>query len=154
MGPLASPFEIDMILNLSGHRPVGANTSEPSVVPIEAGAIEATIGRIAPRVVFEVPNMLSGEGVLAIDLEFRSMNDFSPNAIAMKIAPLAKLMEARAELESLMSYSKEQDATLDLLDKILKNPVLLKTLASGPEGGPSVTPTPTAAKPRQGPSSK
>ena len=35
---------------------------------------------IKPRVAFQVPNTLTGEGNLSVDMEFKSMEDFSPGA--------------------------------------------------------------------------
>ena len=51
---------------------------------------------IKPRVAFQVPNTLTGEGNLSVDITFESMDDFSPAAVARKVEPSNKLLEARA----------------------------------------------------------
>ena len=51
-----------------------------------------------PRVAFQVPNTLTGEGNLAVDITFESMDDFSPAAVARKVDALNKLLEARTQL--------------------------------------------------------
>jgi len=59
---------------------------------------------IGPRVAFAVPNTLTGEGNVAVDMTFRDMNDFSPAAVASKVDGLKQIMEARQQLANLLSY--------------------------------------------------
>ncbi len=91
---------------------------------------------IAPRAAFVVDNTLSGDGKMAVDLTFKSLDDFSPGAIAKNVPALAKLLEARQELNDLMVYMDGKDGAQGLLDKLLKDPDLLKSLAAakGAEG--------------------
>jgi type VI secretion system protein ImpB len=56
-----------------------------------------------PRVQFTVPNTLTGEGNMAVEMTFESMDDFSPAAIAQKVEPLRKLLEARQQLPTCSS---------------------------------------------------
>jgi type VI secretion system protein ImpB len=96
---------------------------------------EARMEAIAPRATFVVENTLTGEGKVGIDLTFKSMDDFSPGAIAKNVPQLAKLLEARQELNDLMIYMDGKDGAQNLLDKVLKDPDLLKSLASAKSGG-------------------
>ena len=57
-----------------------------------------------PRVAFQVPNTLTGEGNLSVDMTFESMEDFSPAAVARKVEALGKLLEARQQLANLITY--------------------------------------------------
>jgi len=57
-----------------------------------------------PRVSFQVPNTLTGEGNLNVELTFESMDDFSPAAVAGKVDALNKLLEARKQLANLITY--------------------------------------------------
>ncbi len=43
---------------------------------------------IAPRVAFAVPNTLTGEGQLMVDITLENMDDFSPAQIARKVDAL------------------------------------------------------------------
>ena len=55
---------------------------------------------LKPRAAFQVPNTLTGEGNINVELTFESMDDFSPAAVARKVDALNKLLEAqRAALE-------------------------------------------------------
>lgn len=99
-----------------------------------------------PRAAFVVPNTLTGEGNLAVDISFESMDDFSPAAVARKVDALNKLLEARTELHNLLSYMDGKTGAEDLIAKTLKDPALLKTLAAAPK--------PTGAAPATGESDK
>ena len=80
-------------------------------------------------------NTLSDEGgKLGVDLTFKNMNDFSPGEVAKKVPALAKLLEARQELNDLLSYMDGKDGAQELLDKVLKDPALLSALSSAKQG--------------------
>jgi type VI secretion system protein ImpB len=85
---------------------------------------------VAPRAAMQVDNTLTGDGKLSVDLTFESMDDFSPGAVAKKVPALAKLLEARQQLNDLMLYMDGKDGAQELLDRVLKDPELMKTLAS------------------------
>jgi type VI secretion system protein ImpB len=85
-----------------------------------------------------VPNTLTGEGNLQVDLTFESMDDFSPAAIARKVEPLRKLLETRTQLSNLMTYMDGKSGAEELVGRMLKDPSLLATLGS--------TPNPAAAR--------
>jgi type VI secretion system protein ImpB len=89
-----------------------------------------------PRVAFQVPNTLTGQGNLAVDLTFESMDDFSPAAIARKVGALNTLLEARTQLSNLLSYMDGKSGAEDLIQKALKDPALLQALASAPKAKP------------------
>jgi len=96
-----------------------------------------------PRAAFSVPNTLTGEGELKVDITFENMDDFSPAAVARKVDALNKLLEARNQLSNLVTYMDGKGGAEELLAKVLDNPELLKTLAASrkPEEG---TGTPAA----------
>lgn len=86
-----------------------------------------------PRVAFNVPNTLTGEGNLPVELTFESMDDFSPAAIARKVEPLRLLLEARTQLDALKTYMDGKADAEKLVAQILQNPDLLKALAAAPK---------------------
>lgn len=83
-----------------------------------------------PRVAFTVPNTLTGEGNLAVDLTFENMDDFSPAAIAAKVEGLNKLLEARQQLSNLVTYMDGKGGAEELIAKVLNDPSLLASLSS------------------------
>ena len=88
---------------------------------------------IKPRVAFQVPNTLNGEGMLSIDLTFDSMDDFTPGNIARKVEPLGALLEARTQLANLLTYMDGKTGAEELINQVLQNPALLNTLAVAPK---------------------
>jgi type VI secretion system protein ImpB len=85
-----------------------------------------------PRVAFQVPNTLTGEGNLNVEMTFESMDDFSPAAVARKVDALNKLLQARTELANLLTYMDGKDKAEELVGKLLNNPELMKSLTAVP----------------------
>jgi type VI secretion system protein ImpB len=77
-----------------------------------------------------VPNTLTGEGNLSVELTFESMDDFSPAAVARKVGALGKLLEARQQLSNLITYMDGKSGAEDLMGKVLQDPALLQALAA------------------------
>ena len=92
---------------------------------------------LKPRIAFMVPNTLTGEGNLAVDITFESMDDFSPAAIARKVDALSKLLEARTQLSNLMTYMDGKSGAEQLISKVLQDPALLRSLAAEPKPQPA-----------------
>ncbi len=84
-----------------------------------------------------VDNTLTGEGKLNVDLTFDSMDDFLPDAVARKVEPLNKLLEARTQLSNLLTYMDGKNGAEELIAKILQDPTLLKSLSQLPKNDES-----------------
>ena len=130
------PFVMGVMSDLSGKSEV----EQPAVadrkfLEIDVDNFDSRMKSMKPRVAFSVPNTLTGEGNVAVDLTFESMDDFSPAAIAAKVEPLKKLLEARTQLSNLMTYMDGKSGAEDLIAKVMQDPTLLKTLAA--EAAPS-----------------
>jgi type VI secretion system protein ImpB len=128
------PFVMGVMADLSG------NPSEPlapvadrKYLEIDVDNFDDRLKSMKPRVAFQVPNTLTGEGNVAVDLTFESMDDFTPAAIARKIEPLRKLLEARTQLSNLATYMDGKTGAEELIAKVLKDPALLQSLASAPK---------------------
>ena len=127
------PFVMGVMSDLSGKSEV----EQPAVadrkfLEIDVDNFNDRMKSIAPRAAFAVPNTLTGEGNLAVDITFESMDDFSPAAIAAKVEPLKELLEARTQLSNLMTYMDGKTGAETLISKIIQDPSLLKTLAAQP----------------------
>jgi type VI secretion system protein ImpB len=86
-----------------------------------------------PRVAIQVPDTLTNQGNLNVELTFESMEDFSPAAIARKVPALAKLLEARQQLSNLVTYMDGKTGAEELIARLLSDPALLKSLAATPK---------------------
>jgi type VI secretion system protein ImpB len=68
-----------------------------------------------------------------VDITFESMDDFSPAAVARKVGALSKLLEARGQLQNLLTYMDGKTGAEELISKLLNDPALLQSLASAPK---------------------
>tara|TARA_B100000767_G_scaffold64089_1_gene60265 strand:- start:33650 stop:34168 length:519 start_codon:yes stop_codon:yes gene_type:complete len=125
------PFVMGVMSDLAGKseepQPVVADRK---FLEIDVDNFDERLKSMKPRAAFSVPNSLTGEGNMAVDITFESMDDFSPAAIAAKVAPLKELLEARTQLSNLMTYMDGKTGAEELIAKVIQDPALLKTLAA------------------------
>jgi type VI secretion system protein ImpB len=128
------PFVMGVMSDLSGNpkEPL-APVADRKFVEISVDNFDDRLKAIKPRVACQVPNTLTGEGNLSLDLSFESMDDFSPAAIARKVEPLAQLLQVRQQLSNLITYMDGRTGAEDLIAKALQDPALLQALASAPK---------------------
>jgi len=127
------PFVMGVMSDLSGKSEVEPPAvADRKFLEIDVDNFDDRMKSMAPRVAFTVPNTLTGEGNLAVDITFESMDDFSPAAIAAKVEPLKELLDARTQLSNLMTYMDGKTGAESLISKIIQDPSLLKTLAAQP----------------------
>ena len=124
------PFVMGVMSDLSG-KPAEPlpKIEDRKMMEIDADNFDDRLKSVKPRVAFTVPNSLTGEGNLSIDMTFESMEDFSPAAVTSKVDSLKKLMEARQQLCNLLSYMDGKAGAEELIAKILEDPALLKALS-------------------------
>lgn len=124
------PFVMGVMSDLSGDakQPLPP-VDERKFLAVDADNFDERMKSMQPRVAISVPNTLTGEGSLSVDLTFESMEDFTPAAVARKVDALGKLLEARSQLANLITYMDGKAGAEELLGKILNDPALLKSLA-------------------------
>lgn len=128
------PFVMGVLADLSGksEKP-HLDASERDFLNIDADNFDERMRAIGPRVTYSVPNTLTGEGRVMVDVTFESMDDFSPAAVATKVGALKELLEARTQLANLQTYMDGKSGAEDLVRSLLKDSTLLKSLASAPK---------------------
>lgn len=128
------PFVMGVMADLSGksEEPLAA-VADRKFLEIDVDNFDDRMKSMKPRAAFTVPNTLTGEGNMAVDITFESMDDFSPAAIASKVEPLKKLLDARTQLSNLMTYMDGKTGAEDLMAKIIQDPALLKALSAAPK---------------------
>jgi type VI secretion system protein ImpB len=125
------PFVMGIMSDLSGKSQVEKkSTDKREFLEFDIDNFDQRMEAIAPRAAFLVDNTLTGEGKLGVDLTFKNMESFSPGQIAKNIPELAQLLEARDQLNDLLSYMDGKEGAQDLLDKVLKDPALMKALSA------------------------
>jgi len=125
------PFVMGVISDLSGKpaEPLEA-VGDRDFLEIDVDNFDDRLKSMKPRVAFRVPNVLTDEDNLSVDITFESMDDFTPGAIAKKVEGLDKLLEARTQLSNLLTYMDGKGGAEELIAKTLSDPALLKSLAS------------------------
>jgi type VI secretion system protein ImpB len=125
------PFVMGVMSDLSG-KPAEAlpPVAERKFLEIDVDNFDSRMKAMKPRVAFQVPNTLTGEGNLSVDITFESMDDFSPAAVAAKVDGLKQLLEARQQLANLVTYMDGKTGAEELLSKVIKDEALLKSLAA------------------------
>ncbi|MBK9136400.1 MAG: type VI secretion system contractile sheath small subunit [Betaproteobacteria bacterium] len=125
------PFVMGVMSDLSGK----SNEPPPPVadrkfLEFDVDNFDARMKAMKPRVAFQVPNKLTGEGNIAVDLTFESMEDFSPAAVAAKVDGLKQLLEARQQLANLVTYMDGKTGAEELIARLVKDEALMKALAA------------------------
>ena len=128
------PFVQGVLADLSG-KPAEAlpPVADRKFLEIDVDNFDDRLKSMKPRVAFQVPNTLTGEGNLNVDITFESMDDFSPAAVARKVDSLNKLLQAREQLSNLVTYMDGKSGAEELISKVLSDPALLQSLASAPK---------------------
>ena len=125
------PFVMGVLSDLSG-RPAEplAPVADRKFLEIDVDSFDSRMKAMAPRVAFQVPNTLTGEGNLNVELTFESMDDFSPAAVARKVDALNKLLQAREQLANLITYMDGKTGAEALVSRLLQDPALMQSLAA------------------------
>jgi type VI secretion system protein ImpB len=127
------PFVMGVMSDLAGKSEVPQPAiADRKFLEIDVDNFDERMKSMKPRAAFSVPNTLTGEGNIAVDLTFESMDDFSPAAIAAKVEPLKQLLDARTQLANLMTYMDGKTGAEELIAKVMQDPALLKSLTEQP----------------------
>jgi type VI secretion system protein ImpB len=128
------PFVMGVMANLSGNpaEPL-PDVADRKFLDIDIDNFDQRLKAMKPRVAFQVPNTLTSDGNLMVDITFESMDDFSPAAVAKKVDALSKLLEARQQLASLVTYMDGKSGAEQLIRQLLQDPTVLKAIAAAPK---------------------
>lgn len=129
------PFVMGVLSDLSGKqdpdKPLPP-VAERKFLEIDVDNFDDRMKAMKPRAGFQVPNTLTGEGNINVDITFESMDDFSPAAVARKVDALNKLLQARTQLSNLVTYMDGKTGAEELIAKAIGDPALLEALVSAP----------------------
>jgi len=131
MRKIELPFVVGVLADLSGQpanplRPL----KERKAVFIDRDNFGDVMARATPRVATKVQNRLTDEDTkLAVELNFKTLDDFDPGQIAEQVPALKKLLEMRLELTQLLSKMEGNDKLDTLLAEVLSNTEKARELA-------------------------
>jgi type VI secretion system protein ImpB len=126
------PFVVGVLADLSAQsKDPLAKTKERKFVEIDRDNFNEVLQGMKPRLTFKVPNRLADDGSqLGIELEFKNMDDFGPEAVAQQVEPIRKLVEARQRLNELAVKLNSSDKLEELLQGVIRNTDALKELSA------------------------
>jgi type VI secretion system protein ImpB len=145
------PFVVGVLADLSGQpkeslRPL----KERKFVNIDRDNFNEVLEKSAPRLAMKVQNRLTDEDTkLAVELNFKHIDDFEPARVAEQIGPLKDLLEMRQRLVQLMSKMEGNDKLEQLLGDVLTNTEKAMQLAKE-MGIEAASPSSEAPKPEEG----
>ena len=125
------PFVVGVMADLSGQRknplPV---MKERKFVPIDRDNFNEVLAKAEPRLAMKVQNRLTDEDTkLAVELNFKHLDDFEPARVAEQVAPLKELLDMRLRLTQLLSKMEGNDKLEQLLGEVLSNTEKAMSLA-------------------------
>ncbi len=125
------PFVMGVMADLSGN----AGKAQPPVadrkfLEYSAENLDDRMKAMQPKVKMQVPNKLTGDGNLNVELTFEKLDDFGPSAVARQVPALRQLLEARMQLANLITYMDGKTGAEELIARILNDPALLKSITA------------------------
>jgi type VI secretion system protein ImpB len=123
MQKIELPFVVGVLADLSG-KPKQAlkPLKERKVVSIDRDNFNDVLAKQAPRLALKVDNRLQeNDTKLAVELNFKHIDDFEPARVAEQVGPLKELLDMRNRLTQLMSKMEGNDKLEELLGDVLAN---------------------------------
>ena len=117
------PFVMGVVGDFGGNPEVEQKRlKERSFVGIDRDNFDEVMKGVKPRTTYQVPNMLNDDGGrFGVDLTFKSLEDFRPEAVVAQVEPLRKLLEARTKLSDLRNKLAGNDKLEDILNDVLNS---------------------------------
>ncbi len=128
------PFVVGVLGEFSGQ----ADADKPlpklkdrKFVNVDLDNFDDVMSGMSPKSSYRVKNKLSADGgEFAVNLEFKSMEDFRPESVVQQVEPLRKLLEARTRLSDLRNKLAGNEKLDDILSDILSNTEKLAQLSA------------------------
>jgi len=124
------PFVVGVLADLSG-KPDDPlpKVKDRKFVEIDRDNFKNVLAAMKPRVAFKVDNKLSGDdSKIAVELRFKSLDDFHPEQVVQQVEPLRKLVEARHRLSDLLNKLDGNDKLDELLQNVIASTDSLQKL--------------------------
>jgi type VI secretion system protein ImpB len=130
------PFVVGVVGDFGGNSEVEKKRlKDRKFVSIDSDNFDEVLGGVAPVARFQVPNQLKDDDTsLNVELRFKALDDFRPEAVVRQVEPLAKLLEVRTKLADLRNKLAGNDKLEDILSEVLNNTGKLASLKSNKGG--------------------
>jgi type VI secretion system protein ImpB len=129
------PFVVGVLGDLSGKpdEPLPP-PKDRKFVEIDRDNFDKVLEGMKPRLAFRVDNKLTGDDTkMAVELRFKSLDDFHPERVVQQIDPLRQMINVRQRLSDLLNRLDGNDRLDELLQKVITSTESLEQL--GKEAG-------------------
>ncbi|MCB2147271.1 MAG: type VI secretion system contractile sheath small subunit [Deltaproteobacteria bacterium] len=129
------PFVVGVLADLSGKpdEPL-PKVKDRKFVEIDRDNFNQVLSGMKPRLAYRVDNKLTDDdSKIAVELRFKSLDDFHPERVAEQVTPVRKLVEARKRLSDLLAKLDGNDKLDELLQDVLASTDSIQKL--GKEAG-------------------
>lgn len=125
------PFVVGVMGDFSGHPTEALKPlKERKFINIDRDNFNEVMARQNPGLGYRVENTLLDDGSeMAVQLQFRSMDDFEPARIVEQVPALKQLKDARDKLRDLLSKSDRSDKLEQILEEALQDSEKMQQLA-------------------------
>jgi len=108
-----------------------ARLKDRKFVNVDLDNFDEVLSGMAPRASYRVKNKLSADGgEFGVNLDFKKLEDFRPEAVVEQVEPLRKLLEARTKLSDLRNKLAGNGKLEDVLGDVLSNTEQLQKLGA------------------------
>jgi type VI secretion system protein ImpB len=124
------PFVVGVLADLSGKpdEPL-PKLKDRKFVEIDRDNFNNVLAAMKPRIAFKVDNKLTNDdSKLAVELRFKSLDDFHPEQVVQQVEPLRKLVDARRRLSDLLNKLDGNDRLDELLQQVISSTDSLQKL--------------------------
>ncbi|PVZ48398.1 type VI secretion system contractile sheath small subunit [Thalassobacter stenotrophicus] len=123
------PFIIGMIGGYSGDREDKEDLEDRTFYTVDKDNFNDVMTRVGPKLSFTVENKIQNDGSeFQVELDFKSMKDFEPDAIVDKVEPLRNLAATREKLMTLVAKADRSRDLEKVLKEILQDADMVKAL--------------------------
>lgn len=136
------PFVMGVLGDFTGNpREPLPRLKDRKFVDITPDNFDSALEAMRPHLSFSVENKLSDDpdaGKLKVDLDFRKLDDFSPEEVAKQVKPLREMLDLRTKLSDLRGGLQGNEKLEELLLDAVSNTEKLEKLRTElgrPEGG-------------------
>ncbi|WP_058834880.1 type VI secretion system contractile sheath small subunit [Luteimonas abyssi] len=129
------PFVVGVMGDFSGNpeQPL-PRLKDRKFVNVDLDNFDEVMEGMAPRAVYRVPNKITDKGgEFGVEMTFKSIDDFRPEAVVQQVEPLRKLLESRSKLADLRNKLAGNEKLEDILTDVLNNTEQLAKLGSSEE---------------------
>jgi type VI secretion system protein ImpB len=128
------PFVMGVLGDFAG-QPVEeqARLKDRKFTEVTPDNFDDVLASMKPHLSYSVENKLSEDPdapKLKVDLNFRSLDDFSPEAVARQVTPLKKLLDLRTRLSDLRGTLQTNEKLDAVLQDVVNNSDKLEQLRS------------------------